>query len=40
MSHRIAIEGTDVTFECDPGQSLLDAALKSGLWFQAEPVKR
>ncbi len=31
MSHRIAIEGTEVTFECDPGQSLLDAALKSGI---------
>ncbi|HZX85027.1 MAG TPA: 2Fe-2S iron-sulfur cluster-binding protein [Reyranella sp.] len=31
MSHRIAIEGTDVAFECDAGQSLLDAALKSGI---------
>lgn len=31
MSHRVSIEGTDVAFECAPGQSVLDAALHAGI---------
>lgn len=31
MSHQIALESSDVTFACDPGQSVLDAALKAGI---------
>lgn len=31
MSHRVSIEGTDVAFDCAPGQSVLDAALHAGI---------
>ncbi len=31
MSHSIQIEGTDVSFECDATQSVLDAALRAGI---------
>jgi len=31
MTHRIAIEGTDVAFDCSAGQSILDAALRAGV---------
>lgn len=31
MSHQISIEASDVSFACDPGQSVLDAALKAGI---------
>lgn len=33
MNHHIAIEATDATFTCAPGQSLLDAALLAGIDF-------
>lgn len=31
MTHRIAIEGSDVAFDCTPGQTVLDAALRAGI---------
>lgn len=31
MSHRISIEATDAAFDCAPGQSVLDAALRAGI---------
>lgn len=31
MSHRISIEAADAAFDCAPGQSLLDAALRAGI---------
>ena len=31
MSHRVSIEGTNVAFDCAPGQSVLDAALHAGI---------
>ncbi len=31
MSHHISIEAADVAFDCAPGQSLLDAALRAGI---------
>lgn len=31
MTHRIAIENSDITFDCDSGQSVLDAALHAGI---------
>lgn len=31
MTHRVSIEGSDVGFECVPGQSVLDAALRAGV---------
>ena len=31
MSHPISFESTDVAFDCAPGQSLLDAALRAGI---------
>jgi CDP-4-dehydro-6-deoxyglucose reductase/terephthalate 1,2-dioxygenase reductase component len=31
MSHAVAIEATEVAFECAPGQSVLDAALQAGI---------
>ena len=31
MSHQISIEASDVSFACEPGQSVLDAALKAGI---------
>lgn len=31
MSHRVSIAATDVAFDCAPGQSVLDAALKAGI---------
>ena len=31
MSHQISLESSDVSFACEPGQSVLDAALKAGV---------
>lgn len=31
MTHRISIEGSDVSFACAAGQSILDAALRAGI---------
>ncbi|VTU19588.1 2Fe-2S iron-sulfur cluster-binding protein [Variovorax sp. PBL-E5] len=31
MSHRIAIAGSEISFDCADGQSLLDAALRAGI---------
>ena len=31
MSHQISIEASDVSFACEPGHSVLDAALKAGI---------
>ena len=31
MTHQISIEASDVSFACDPNQSVLDAALKAGI---------
>ena len=31
MTHRISIEGADLAFDCEAGQSVLDAALRAGI---------
>ncbi|WP_291024928.1 2Fe-2S iron-sulfur cluster-binding protein, partial [Hydrogenophaga sp.] len=31
MTHQIHIAGTDVSFPCEPADTVLDAALKAGI---------
>ena len=31
MSHRVAIAGSDIAFDCAENQSVLDAALRAGI---------